>query len=358
MCYHHVLHLLIINKIPQGIRQNLNEVIEFKPEDSFIDTLKDVVKSSKDNLKVGFATDTTSYATYMNIKQITNPVELAENPVSEMRSIKNEREMESFKDSISKSDKAIVSTIKWLNQELASDKRVSEKDLEEKMKQEHFNHGANGLSFSVIPASGSNGAIVHYEKGDPDKMIQKGDLILLDTGGYYDAGLATDSTRTFIAGDIEAAEKQKEIYTTVLKGHLRGINAELPPNPSGNGLDKIVRTPVKEKGYDYLHSTGHGIGIACHENPPFISSKKGRENEIKEGMVFSIEPGIYIEGWGGVRIENLATIVPHPEKPGWHKVQTLSYAPFDNNLINKDLLTDQEKSWLNDYEKESKRIYN
>lgn len=367
-------------KITQEIRDNLKGTVEFVTEKDFANVVSDFTLSSKQKMKIGYASDTTTAATYQQLKELTKGkaqlVEIRENPVSKIRSIKNKVELTSIKDGCVKSNKAIVEVMNWLEEKMQKGEPVSEKDLENEMISAHKRYGANGLSFGVIPASGSNSALIHYSEGDPNKQIKPGDLILLDTGGYYN-GYASDATVTWLAGgekgvkfleetDPADLKEKKEIYTTAVRGALHGLFEDLKPGALGIDLDRTVRGIVveKNKNYDYLHSTGHGTGILCHEAPPNITPSSRGMDELKERMVFSIEPGIYLEKpnpdkpseklpWGGVRFENLATIVKHPDpekaEQGWHRLENLTYTPIDRNLIDESLLTQQEKEWLNEY---------
>jgi len=358
-------------KVPQSIKKEYKGLVEFQSEDKFGETTQQIIKASSangENKKLAVSLDTTNYDTYQDLKKATGEnvelVELDSNPIAEMRAIKNPTQMDVYKKDIKRTDVAITGVMKWLNKGIQQGDTITEKDLENKMLAAHLKNGANDLSFATIPAAGENSAIIHYEKGDPNKIIKAGDLVLVDTGAYYEAGMATDLTRTWIAGGKAATPtgKQKAIYTTVVKGALHGLYAELPPGAIESDLDAKVRNPIKEKGYDYMHSTGHGVGVVVHECPPYISSSKRANKEITEGTVFSIEPGVYLEGWGGVRFENLVTVVPHsdPKKAlnGWHQVECLSHAPIDNSLIDIEQLSPKERGWLADFNKKSNNLIN
>ncbi|MCK5176499.1 MAG: M24 family metallopeptidase, partial [Candidatus Aenigmarchaeota archaeon] len=161
-----------------------------------------------------------------------------------------------------------------------------------------------------------------------------------------------DETRTFLAGGSKtsADEKQKQLYTTVLKGFLNGLNFEPNENTTGFDLDSSVREIIdanKPEGFNFSHATGHGIGIPVHESPPKIGPSKVETTSLKPNMCFTIEPGLYQENFGGVRIENTVTIT---EKNNKKKIKTLTRAALDENLINYNLLTDKEKKWLKEYQ--------
>ncbi|MEW5821543.1 MAG: M24 family metallopeptidase [Cyanobacteriota bacterium] len=358
------------SKVSEEIVESLKDNVIFKPEEAFLDTLEKVACSFDKKPVIAYSKGATNYQTYMKLQELAEKdieiKELSKNPVAQMRAIKNPVELASMKDGMNRADRAVADVIEYINEKIRKGEKISEKDLENKTREAHLNHGAYALSFEVIPGSGPNGAIVHYSNGDPNKIIIPGELILLDTGGYYAAGYATDLTRSWLAGgefgvkkleekDQDDLKKKREIYTAVLKGALRGAMAELPPGANGQYLDKITREPIKKLGYDFGHSVGHGVGIGVHESPPNITSGESGENKLKEGMVFSVEPGIYIEDWGGVRFENLVTVRKHhdPEKAskGWHEIECLTFAPIDHNLIDYSLLDEEDIKRINVFDK-------
>ena len=158
-----------------------------------------------------------------------------------------------------------------------------------------------GFSFDTIVASGLNSAKPHHVPCE--KLIEKGDFVTMDFGCIY-KGYCSDMTRTVVVG--KASEKQKEIYNVVLKAQKAGL-AALSPGKSGCEIDKVSRDIIKEAGYgEYFgHGLGHGVGLYIHEEPRLSPNEK---RIIKEGMIETVEPGIYIEGFGGVRIEDMALV--------------------------------------------------
>jgi Xaa-Pro aminopeptidase len=264
------------------------------------------------------------------------------------QSIKEEAELKAIKDSFTRSNKAVFNTIKWVKQKLADGISISERDIYNATAKMYQAEGAVEQSFNTISGAGANGSIIHY--GDPkeSRLINKDDMILLDSGGYYEAGFATDKTRTFMASDIAGTEKHKEIYTLVLKGTLGLQNAIFPEGTTGAHIDAMARMPMYRHGYDFAHGTGHGVGIHVHEPGVRISSKS--TVPMKAGQVVSIEPGIYIPGFGGVRLENIAYVEKHPDFEGFLRFKNLVYIGFEPLLIDESLLSEQEKIWLEDYE--------
>ncbi len=271
----------------------------------------------------------------------------------EFHSIKDAGEIKVMKDSFARADKAIYNTIKWAKDSLAAKKDISELDLHSQTWLSYQEQGAVELSFGTIAGVGANGSIIHY--GDPkaDVKITADSMCLLDSGGYFETGFATDTTRTFMAADQEGSAKHKEIYTLVLKAVLNAQNAVFKSGTKGTGLDAITRQPLYQKGYDYAHGTGHGVGIHVHEGGVGIGPTRGYE--LKPGQVVSLEPGIYIPGFGGVRLENIALVKEHPEFEGFLCFESLVYIGFEPLLIEESLLNEQEKIWLNEYEKECEK---
>ena len=176
-------------------------------------------------------------------------------------------------------------------------------------------------------------------------------MILLDFGVYFEGGYATDMTRTFVAGDKYGNELMKKVYTTVLKAFLNTLNYPIKKETTFFDLDKKARTVIKRaklEGFNFNHGTGHGIGLNVHEMPPVLSSSNLAKKKLQAGMVFSIEPGLYRENVGGVRLENSVCTIK--TKDGI-KIKSLTNLPFDEKLIIFDLLTKKEKICFEEYQK-------
>lgn len=277
------------------------------------------------------------------------------NPVTTLKAKKNEKELLHLRSSFKKADQAVYKTCTYIEECFSKNIPLSELDVETYLKEAFKNTKAETLSFRPICASKENGAIIHYGHPQSDKILTPNSLFLLDTGAYYQ-GYATDLTRTFLVGNNNATAKdwQKHMFTLVLKASIAGLSARLKKGVIGIQLDAIVRAPIWRAGFDYAHGTGHGIGINVHEFPPRISLASN--TELTQGQVFSIEPGIYIENLGGVRIENLATLVIDPSNDNFLRVLPLTFCPLDERLIDHDLLDSYEEEflvyfkeeWLND----------
>lgn len=212
-------------------------------------------------------------------------------------------------------------------------------------------------SFAAIIATGEHGAIVHYEPDENSDMpIADNTFLLMDTGGHYLNG-TTDVTRTISVGDV--SEQQRFHYTMVLKGNLRLGAAVFKKGAKGSTLDILARQPLAEHGLDYRHGTGHGVGylMNVHEGPQCITPvDRNKYCGFEEGMLTSDEPGIYIEGEYGIRLENLMLCVEKckTEYGDYLCFETVTLVPFDRAAINVSLLNSEEKEILNKYHK---RVY-
>ena len=273
----------------------------------------------------------------------------------EWQSIKEPVEIQQMQASFNRSDKAIFNTIKWVKDSLNAGKRITELDLYHETTKKYQEQGAKEQSFNTISGVGPNGSIIHYGSPSDQIIIKKTDLILLDSGGYFDGGFATDCTRAFFGGTAadKPNPKYMEIYTLVLKGLLACTGAVFPEGTKGIVLDGLARNPMRKMGYDYAHGTGHGVGIHVHEPGVRISSISNVP--MKAGQVVSIEPGIYIPGFGGVRLENIYRVEKHPDHEGMLHFVGFIYIGFEPALIDMNLLNSEEKVQLEEYEAECLR---
>ncbi len=264
--------------------------------------------------------------------------ELATNPVKKMKAVKNEAEIEHLKDAFKRTDNAVSAIRDFIE----NTDNISEFDIAVQLAKEFKSQGAVGLSFSSIVAKDKNSALAHYSKSSKDEIITDGSLVLIDCGGYFEGGLATDITRVFVKG--QPSELHKKIYTTVLKAFLRAFNYQNPQN--GYDIDKMVReffATQELDGFVFNHGLGHGIGINVHEYPPNLSSHEMAKVSFENGMCFSIEPGLYKECFFGVRLENSCYF-----KDG--KIQSFVNMNYENKLIDYNMLSEQEKEWLKEFE--------
>lgn len=265
---------------------------------------------------------------------------------------KNPTELHSMESSFNRGDQAIFETISWVKSQVNDGKKFSELDFYYQTNEFYKNNGALEQSFKTISAIGANSSIIHFSNPSNDIVFTPEQLVLLDSGGYFESGYATDTTRSFLSGG-QANERQKEIYTLVLKALLHTLNAVFPEGTWGSCIDGVCRQPIFKFGLNYKHGTGHGVGINVHEGGFRLSTTSNLP--LKENTVGSIEPGIYIPGFGGVRLENVVVVERHPVLSDMLRFRSLVYVGFDHDLINENLLTDEEVRWLEEYERECQK---
>ena len=279
---------------------------------------------------------------YKNILKIKINISDKNDPIYNMKSIKNDIEIKNFVKSHIFDAVAVIKFLYWIKN---YKKKLSELDAEKKLnffrkKNENYLFP----SFNTISASGPNGAIIHYRANKiTNRIIKKNDIFLCDSGGQYKYG-TTDITRTISFG--KQSNKIKNIFTYVLKGHIAVANSDLKKIKSAHLIDNLARKFLKKHGLDYPHGTGHGVGyfLNVHEGPIAIS--KGYKITLKPGHVISNEPGFYKSGKFGVRIENMIYVKKIKSKLFF---ENLTMVPMDKELINFDLLNRNEKNYLLNY---------
>ena len=271
---------------------------------------------------------------------LNSPYNLSINPVKEMKSVKNQSEIKHLKHAFEITDKTLYAIREYID----SSDNISEYDISQRLKQEFFNNGAKGLSFNPIVAINENSALAHYSKASKTKLLKEGDLILIDCGAYFEGGLATDITRVFVKGTPSVLHKK--IYTLVLKTFLNAFNYKIVENSTGYQIDSMVHKMFENmdtEGFIFNHGLGHGIGINVHEYPPNLSQNEIAKVKMKDGMCFSIEPGLYKQGYFGVRLENSCYIENS-------KICSFVNMCYEAKLIDYELLDEREKSWLKEFE--------
>ena len=211
------------------------------------------------------------------------------------------------------------------------------------------------LSFDTIAGVAANGALPHYKPvGSTIRKMEQGSLLLVDGGGQYLDG-TTDVTRTMAIG--EGTAQQRRMFTLVLKGHIAMAMIRFPAGASGMQIDAVARQPLWNAGFDFDHGTGHGVGsyLGVHEGPQRIAAW-GTSQPLLTGMILSNEPGYYLEGQWGIRIETLQVVkapsVPEGGERAMHSFEQLTLAPLDRKLIDVDLLTPQERAYVDAYHAE------
>jgi Xaa-Pro aminopeptidase len=276
-----------------------------------------------------------------------------ESPVKRMKTVKNEREIAGFRSAMLKDGIAMTKflrnlefRIKNLEKEPLTEMGIAEMLERLRSEQPLF----RGISFDTIAGYQEHGAIVHYEATpETDIPLKPEGFLLLDSGAQYLDG-TTDITRTIALGPV--TEEQKRIYTLVLKGHIQIELCKFPSGASGTQLDVLARQALWREGLNYLHGTGHGVGtyLNVHEGPHQIRME-WKPAPLVAGMTVTDEPGIYLAGKFGVRIENTLLVIPYKETEfgKFLQFESLTLCPIDKTPILVELLTQEELDWLNQY---------
>lgn len=271
-----------------------------------------------------------------------------DDPVFLLKACKNQTETRNTHHAYLKDGCALAEFYGWLFEQLEKGVRLTEWDCSEKLGEFRRAQPLNrGDSFTAIVAYRENAAMMHYApKPDCSKVLEKSHMLLIDSGGQYLDG-TTDTTRTFALGEISDAERHD--FTLALKGSIALLEAVFKEGISGSQLDVLCREYFWREGLDYRCGTGHGVGfmLNVHEGPQgFGSSVK-----LREGMVLTVEPGVYTEGSHGIRTENVVTVVKgnKTEYAQFLKFDVFTLVPIDTKCLDLSLLTDHEIQWLNAY---------
>ena len=274
--------------------------------------------------------------------------------VANLKSVKNETMLTHWRTAMEKDGVALVRLFKWIDEEFPKGK-LTEMSIARKLRELRLaDPDCVDESFAAIVGWNGHGAIVHYEPSDEtDVPVSGHGLLLIDSGGQYKQG-TTDITRTVALGGEPTAEERHD-FTLVLKGCIALARAVFPKGTRGAQLDILARQYLWNEGKAYYHGTGHGVGffINCHEGPVQI-----RMNEIpvalEPGMVMSDEPGLYIEDKYGIRCENMLAVElwKSNEFGDFFRFRNLTLFPFDKSLIEWEIITKEEREWLEHYNKE------
>ncbi len=276
--------------------------------------------------------------------------------VAKLKSIKNPTMLKNLATAMEKDGVALTRFFMMVEKEYPSGK-LTEVELGKRLRALRLADPACvDESFSAILGWNGHGAIVHYEATEETDVAIEGDgLLLVDSGGQYTYG-TTDITRTVALGT--PAEEQKHDFTLVLKGHIALGTAVFPEGTTGHQLDAFARQFLWNEGKAYYHGTGHGVGffINCHEGPQNIRLNIN-PTPLQPGMITSNEPGLYLEGRYGIRLENLIVTVPAMETEfgRFYKFDTMTLFPFDTALMQTEIMTDAEIEWVNAYHAEVRR---
>lgn len=258
------------------------------------------------------------------------------------RTKKTKEELNAIRDSFLRSSRAIAKTLRY---GISEGTNLTEHSLAESISAEYRAEGAMDLSFKTISGFGANAAVVHYNKNSKDVYAKASEFVLLDSGAYYSSGFATDCTRGFAVRGKAPEAWQIKMYTACLKAAIQVFLRNIPIEWDGKAVDAFVRSAIQKEGYDYLHGTGHGVGILVHEEG--IRFSKASTFGLTDQAVVSVEPGIYLEGQGGVRVENVVAL--HRESDGY-RFENLVFVGYDWSLVDLAALTDEESRYLKSYE--------
>ena len=337
--------ILYINKV------KLSPEVEayLKAEGIGVAPYEDVKKGLKDYFEYNILLDPDE-VNYTLYKQVIREIIEDESPVKRMKTIKNPTEIAGFKSAMLKDGIAMVKFLKWLmpaveaggQTEISVDEKLTSLRAEQPL--------FRGISFDTIAGYQTHGAIVHYEATlETDAPLKPEGFLLLDSGAQYLDG-TTDITRTIALGPL--TEEQKKVYTLVLKGHIQIELCKFPSGASGTQIDILARQALWREGLNYLHGTGHGVGtyLNVHEGPHQFRME-WKPAPFVTGMTITDEPGVYLAGKFGVRIENALLVVPYKETEfgKFLQFEPLTLCPIDKAPIMKELLLQEEVDWLNDY---------
>ena len=295
--------------------------------------------------------DETSYFLWKTVK--CQEIIAGKSPVPAMKAQKNDREIAGFRQAMLRDGVAMVKFLRWLKPaveaggqtEISIDRKLTSLRAEQPLFRD--------ISFDTIAGYQAHGAIVHYEATpETDVALKPEGLILIDSGAQYQDG-TTDITRTISLGPV--TEEMKHVYTLVLKGHIQLELAKFPDGASGTQLDALARECMWREGYNYLHGTGHGVGsyLSVHEGPHQIRME-WKPTPLRAGMTVTDEPGLYLSGKFGVRIENTLLIKDYQttEFGKFLQMESLTLCPIDLTPVDFSMLQPEEIEWLNDYHRD------
>ena len=326
------------------------EVLDYlKSEGITADDYENVSKGLKGYFEYNILLDPDE-VNYTLYKMVSREKVEEESPVKRMKTIKNDTEIEGFRSAMLKDGIALIKFLHWLKPaveaggqtEMSIDQKLTAFRSEQPLYRD--------ISFDTIAGYQAHGAIIHYEAtAETDIPLKPEGFLLLDSGAQYLDG-TTDVTRTIALGPI--TDEQKKIYTLVLKGHIQIELCKFPSGSSGTQLDILARKDMWREGLNYLHGTGHGVGtyLNVHEGPHQIRMD-WKSAPLLAGMTVTDEPGIYLAGKFGVRIENTLLITPYikTEYGQFLQFESLTLCPIDTTPIIIEMLSPEERQWLNDY---------
>ena len=287
-----------------------------------------------------------SAASYALVRCLHSSVDITDetNPIELMKAVKNDTEIACTRNAHIRDGAAMVKFLYWIKNN-AESRYITEISAADYLEECRRQQGAYDLSFDTIAGYEEHGAIIHYQATKQSNVqIKPEGFLLVDSGGQYRDG-TTDITRTIALGPVTC--DRRYAYTAVLKSNIRLAAAKFRYETTGAELDVIARKPLKDRGFDFNHGTGHGVGhmLSVHEGPNTIS-RRGDKCCIVPGMITSDEPGVYFAGEYGIRLEN--EILCKEDKNGLC-FETITICPFDREAIDVNMLEDDELEFLNRY---------
>ncbi len=342
-------------KLNTTSKKHLDKYVRVQDIDKLQDQLEQITKKKT---TVQIDKKRSSYWFLMQLEGENCRIIDKDDPCTLPKAIKNEKEIEGARQAHERDGVAMCRFLAWLD-ENSETGELDEITVSKKLEQcRRDTKALKEISFDTISGAGPNGAIIHYRVTEStNRKLKTGSLYLVDSGGQYQDG-TTDITRTIAIGT--PTKEMRTRFTQVLKGMIDVSLARFPEGTKGSTLDILARQALWKAGVDYAHGTGHGVGsyLSVHEGPQGIHSVS--TVKVQPGMIISNEPGYYKENKFGIRIENLILATePEAIKSGEKDMmgfETLTLAPIDQRLIDPDLLTDEELSWLNQYHAQVRKV--
>ncbi|KAI9314514.1 peptidase M24, structural domain-containing protein [Dichotomocladium elegans] len=347
-------------KVDDAVKEHLGNHVTLKPYHAAFDDLRELNEALNASSQKLIINSKTSLAVVVAVGEAN--IQEDRSFINDAKAIKNETELAGMRNCHKRDAAALVRYFAWLEKELKAGVKLDEvegADRLEKFRSEQADYV--GLSFDTISSTGPNGAIIHYSpEKETCKVIDIDQIYLCDSGGQYKDG-TTDVTRTYHFGTPTAYEKR--CFTRVLQGHIAVDSVVFPKGTTGFLLDPFARSALWKDGLDFRHGTGHGVGsyLNVHEGPHGIGIRIAyNDTPLAVGMTVTDEPGYYEDGKFGIRIENVL-IVKNVDTPnnfgdrGYLGFEHVTLVPVGLNLIDHELLSPDEKKWVNDYHAECRK---
>ena len=333
-------------KLTPGIEAHLGNGVTVRPIEAFADGLKDLAGKT-----VTIEPETATAWIEQRLAEAGATILRGPDPSVLPKARKNPVELASTRKAHIRDGAAMVRFLSWFDDEALGQSELAVMDKLEEIRGADPLH--RGASFTTIAGSGPNGAIVHYRSSAATaRAVEAGTFLLLDSGAQYVDG-TTDITRTIPVGKVPRALKRH--FTLVLKGHIAVATARFPKGTGGIAIDAFARRALWEQGLDFDHGTGHGVGVylGVHEGPGRISPLS--QVPLEPGMILSNEPGLYVTGSHGIRIENLL-VVREAKAAGFLEFETITFCPIDRRAIDVSLLSPAERAWVDGYHASVRRL--